>query len=88
MESGEHPQVIRKSDIKNCNDNICIQNELAAHGFRSIYFGEICPNIKTDSLTLNLTHAFYEDSLPMLHRSSTNVSEDVQLLATPLRTTN
>ena len=74
MESGEHPQVIRKSDIKNCNDNICMQNQLAAYGFRSIYFGEIVPNIKTDSLTLNLTHAFYEDSLPMLHRSSVNVS--------------
>ena len=57
MESGEHPQVIRKSDIKNCNDNICMQNQLAAYGFRSIYFGEIVPNIKTDSLTLNLTHA-------------------------------
>ena len=74
MESGENPHVIRKGDIGNCDDNICIQNELASHGFRSIYFGEIVQNIKTDSLTLNLTHAFYEDSLPMLHRSSTNVS--------------
>ena len=74
MEAGEKPQVIRKSDISNCDDNICIQNELTAHGFRSIYFGEIVQNIKTDSLTLNLTHAFYEDSLPILHRSSVNVS--------------
>lgn len=74
MEEGENPQVIRKSDIKNCNDNICIQSELAAYGFRSIYFGEIIPNIKTDSLSLNLTHAFYEDSLPMLHKATVNLS--------------
>ena len=74
IEKPEKPQVIRKSDISNCDDNICIQNELTAHGFRSIYFGEIVQNIKTDSLTLNLTHAFYEDSLPILHRSSVNVS--------------
>ena len=76
MEAGEKPQIIRKSDITNCNDNICIQNELAAHGYRSIYFGEIVSNIKTDSLTLNLTHAFYEDSLPMLHRASVNISRE------------
>ena len=74
MEAGEHPQVIRKSDIKNCDDNICIQSELAAYGFRSIYFGEIVSNIKTDSLSLHLTHAFYEDSLPMLHRATVNLS--------------
>ena len=74
IEAGENPQVIRKSDIHNCNDNICIQSELASYGYRSIYMGEIIPNIKTDSLTLNLTHAFYEDSLPMLHRASVNVS--------------
>ena len=74
MEAGENPQLIRKSDIKNCNDNICIQNELSSYGYRSIYFGEIVPNIKTDSLTLNLTHAFYEDSLPMLHKASINIS--------------
>jgi hypothetical protein len=79
MESGEHPQIIRKSDIKNCNDNICIQAELASFGYKSIYFGEIVQNIKTDSLTLNLTHAFYEDSLPMLHRASINVSRDAVL---------
>jgi hypothetical protein len=74
MEAGENPQLIRKSDIKNCNDNICIQNELSSYGYKSIYFGEIVPNIKTDSLTLNLTHAFYEDSLPMLHKASVNIS--------------
>ena len=74
MEAGENPQLIRKSDIKNCNDNICIQNELSSYGYKSIYFGEIVPNIKTDSLTLNLTHAFYEDSLPMLHKASMNIS--------------
>ena len=74
MEAGENPQLIRKSDIKNCDDNICIQNELSSYGYRSIYFGEIIPNIKTDSLTLNLTHAFYEDSLPMLHKASVNIS--------------
>ena len=74
MESGENPQIIRKSDIKKCDDNICIQSELASYGYKSIYFGEIVPSIKSDSLTLNLTHAFYEDSLPMLHRASINVS--------------
>lgn len=79
MESGEKLQIIRKSDVKNCNDNICIQTELASYGYKSIYFGEIVPNIKTDSLTLNLTHAFYEDSLPMLHRASINVSRNSAL---------
>ena len=76
MESGENLQIMRKSDIQNCDDNICIQSELASHGFKSIYLGEIVSNIKTDSLTLNLTHAFYEDSLPMLHRASVNVSRE------------
>jgi hypothetical protein len=76
MEAGENPQIIRKSDIKKCDDNICIQSELASYGYKSIYFGEIVPDIKTDSLTLNLTHAFYEDSLPMLHRASINLSRN------------
>lgn len=78
-ESGEKPQIIRKSDIKNCNDNICVQNELAALGFKSIYFGEITPVYRTDSLRLNLTHVFYEDSLPTLHRASLTISEGAAL---------
>lgn len=75
IESGEIPQLIRKTDVKNCNDNICIQSELAAAGFRSIYFGEITPVLRTDSLSLNLTHVFYEDSLPTLHRAVLKVSK-------------
>jgi len=72
-ESGEKPQIIRKTDIPNCNDYVCIQNELASMGFNSIYFGDISHDIRTDSLHLNLTHAFYEDSLPTLHRSTLTV---------------
>ena len=79
MEDGEKPQIIRKSDIPSCNDNICIQSALASHGFNSIYFGEIVPNIKTDSLSLNLTHVLYEDSLPMLHRATFNVSKETAM---------
>ena len=74
-ESGETPQIIRKADISNCNDNVCIQSELAAKGFNSIYFGEIAPLVRTDSLRLNLTHVFYEDSLPTLHRATFTISE-------------
>jgi hypothetical protein len=73
-ESGERPQIIRKSDITNCNDNVCYQIELASYGFKSIYFGEMSPILKTDSISLNLTHVFYEDTLPTLHRSTLNVS--------------
>lgn len=76
MESGEKTQIIRKSDITNCNDNVCYQIELAAHGFKSIYFGEISRNFKTDSVQLNLTHVFYEDSLPTLHRASLTISKE------------
>ena len=72
-ESGEKPQIIRKTDIPNCNDYVCIQNELASNGFNSIYFGNISHDNRTDSLRLNLTHAFYEDSLPTLHRSTLTV---------------
>jgi len=79
FESGEKPQIIRKTDLKNCNDNVCIQRELAAHGFNSIYFGEITPVIGTDSLRLNLTHVFYEDSLPTLHRATLTISEETAL---------
>lgn len=79
FESGEKPQIIRKTDLKNCNDNVCIQSELAAHGFNSIYFGEITPVIGTDSLRLNLTHVFYEDSLPTLHRATLTISEKTAL---------
>jgi hypothetical protein len=79
FESGEKPQIIRKTDLKNCNDNVCIQSELAAHGFNSIYFGEITPVIGTDSLRLNLTHVFYEDSLPTLHRATLTISEETAL---------
>ena len=79
MESGEKPQIIRKTDIPNCNDNICIQSALASHGFNSIYFGEIAQNTRTDSLSINLTHVLYEDSLPLLHRSSFNVSRESAL---------
>ena len=73
FESGEKPQIIRKTDIQNCNDYVCIQNELASMGFNSIYFGDISHDIRTDSIHLNLTHAFYEDSLPTLHRSTLTV---------------
>ena len=79
FESGEKPQIIRKTDLKNCNDNVCIQRELADHGFNSIYFGEITPVIGTDSLRLNLTHVFYEDSLPTLHRATLTISEETAL---------
>ena len=79
MESGEKPQIIRKTDIPNCNDNICIQSALAFHGFNSIYFGEVAQNTRTDSLSINLTHVLYEDSLPLLHRSSFNVSRESAL---------
>lgn len=79
MESGEKPQIIRKTDIPSCNDNICIQNALASHGFNSIYFGEVAQNTRTDSLSINLTHVLYEDSLPLLHRSSFNVSKESAL---------
>lgn len=79
FESGEKPQIIRKTDIQNCNDNVCIQSELAAHGFNSIYFGDITPVIGTDSLRLNLTHVFYEDTLPTLHRATLTISEEKAL---------
>ena len=79
MESGEKPQIIRKTDIPNCNDNICIQSALASHGFNSIYFGEVTQNTRIDSLSINLTHVLYEDSLPLLHRSSFNVSRESAL---------
>ena len=79
FESGEKPQIIRKTDLKNCNDNVCIQSEFATHGFNSIYFGEITPVIGTDSLRLNLTHVFYEDSLPTLHRATFTISEETAL---------
>jgi hypothetical protein len=78
-ESGEKPQIIRKGDINNCNDNVCIQSELASMGFNSIYFGNISHDTRTDSLRLNLTHAFYEDSLPTLHQSTLSVSEKTAL---------
>lgn len=79
MESGEIPQIIRKSDIKNCNDNVCYQIELAAHGFKSIYFGEVSSDIKTDSISLNLTHVFYEDTLPTLHKATLNIARATAL---------
>ena len=78
-ESGEKPQIIRKTDINNCNDNVCVQSELASMGFNSIYFGEITPVIRTDSLRLNLTHVLYEDSLPTLHRATLTISESSAL---------
>ena len=78
-ESGEKPQIIRKGDVNNCNDNVCIQSELASMGFNSIYFGNISHDTRTDSLRLNLTHAFYEDSLPTLHQSTISVSEKTAL---------
>ncbi len=78
-ESGEKPHIIRKGDINNCNDNVCIQSELASMGFNSIYFGNISHDTRTDSLRLNLTHAFYEDSLPTLHQSTISVSEKTAL---------
>ena len=79
MESGERPQIIRKSDIKNCNDNVCYQIELASYGFKSIYFGEMVSDIKTDSVSLNLTHVFYEDTLPTLHRATLKLPKETAL---------
>ncbi len=73
-ENSETPQVFRRDNFTDCDDNICIQNKLYAKGISTIYFGNIQAIAKTDSLNVSLKRVFYEDSLPTIHMSQMTIS--------------
>lgn len=74
LESGDTVQTMRRADFPDCNDDICIQNKLAQLGAKTIFFGKTANSQKPDSITIELAHAVFEDSLPEVYRAQMNVS--------------
>lgn len=74
LESGEKIHILKKKDLPDCSDNICLQEKLSSLGASTIYFGKIVPVQKKDSLELQLMRVVYEEELPTLYKSSLKIS--------------
>ena len=74
LESGEKIHVLKKKDIPDCSDNICLQEKLSSMGATTIYFGKISPVQKRDSLKLQLVRVVYEEELPTIYKSELEIS--------------
>ncbi|MBQ3839097.1 MAG: hypothetical protein II819_04010 [Fibrobacter sp.] len=74
LESGEKIHILKKKDIPDCRDNICLQDTLSAKGATTIYFGRVAPVQKKDSLALQLTRVIFEEELPTIYKSELRIS--------------
>ena len=74
LESGEKIHILKKKDIPDCSDNICLQDSLSAKGATTVYFGKIVPVQKKDSLMLQLTRVVFEEDLPTIYKSELVIS--------------
>ena len=74
LESGEKIHILKKKDIPDCSDNICLQDTLSAKGATTIYFGRVAPVQKKDSLALQLTRVIFEEELPTIYKSELRIS--------------
>lgn len=74
LESGEKIHILKKKDIPDCSDNICLQEKLSSLGATTIYFGKISPIQKRDSLKLQLVRVVYEEDLPTIYKSELRIS--------------
>ena len=74
LENGEKIHILRKKDIPDCSDNICLQEKLSALGATTIYFGKVTNIPKRDSLELQLMRVVYEEELPTIYKSELKVS--------------
>ena len=74
LEGGEKIHILKKKDIPDCSDNICLQEKLSSLGATTIYFGKITPVRKKDSLELQLVRVVYEEELPTLYKSKLKIS--------------
>ena len=79
LENGEKIHILRKKDIPDCSDNICLQEKLSALGATTIYFGKVTNIPKRDSLELQLTRVVYEEELPTIYKSELKVSRSKAL---------
>ena len=74
LESGEKIHILKKKDIPDCSDNICLQEKLSSMGATTIYFGKISPVQKRDSLRLQFVRVVYEEELPTIYKSELEIS--------------
>ena len=74
LESGEKIHILKKKDIPDCSDNICLQDTLSAKGATTIYFGRVAPVQKKDSLALQLTRVIFEEELPTIYKSELRIA--------------
>lgn len=74
LESGEKIHILKKKDIPDCSDNICLQDSLSAKGATTIYFGRVAPVQKKDSLKLQLMRVVFEEELPTIYKSELRIS--------------
>ncbi len=76
LESGQKVHAIRRNNIPDCDDNICLQEYLGKLGAKKVYLGTITPVEKKDSITVELTSILYEDEedLPTIYKNKITLS--------------
>ena len=75
LEGNEQVHVLGRSDISECNDDICLQNTLHKKGAKTIYNGKITSALKPDSITLELSRITFEENLPEVHKAKLTLSK-------------
>ena len=78
-EANEQVQIIRRSDIPECHDNICIQNTLLHGGAKNVYVGKMGAGSTPDSIGVELSKATLHDDLPEIYMSKINVAKNAAL---------
>ena len=63
-------------EAEGCNDRACIQEYWNARGSKDIYFGKMARAKHPDSVSIELTRVFYEDTLPTVYKAQITVSLD------------
>ena len=75
-EIDSHFEFHKPEEAEGCNDRNCIQEHWKSLGSNEIYFGKMGRAKHPDSVTVELTRVFYEDSLPTVNKSQMTVSLD------------
>ena len=79
LESGVKLHAIRRNNIPDCDDNICLQEHLGKLGAKTIYLGSIAPIEKRDSISVELTTVLFEEKLPTIHKSKITLPREKAL---------
>lgn len=77
-EAGFAVERVKRNELDDCDDDICVQQKLSKMGAREIFLGRV-EESSHDSLVLELSQAVFEDELPTLYKSKVTVSQKTAL---------